>query len=146
MSLSLSVSPAVGWRPIQGATRLLPLDSWDRLQQTPATQKRREAEIENGQKKKKLYCPAMGTFACYRSKQGSKIVRVIVKIQQPCQGRIIYTVLHTQCALGGTVPVVKCMYWQCIYKCMHGHSHIHTATYIYTHHAYLRCLSDYDAF
>ena len=39
---------AIGWRPIRGVPHLSPLDSWDRLQQTPATQNWYEAGIENG--------------------------------------------------------------------------------------------------
>ena len=31
-------SAAIGWRPIQDGPRLSPPDSWERLQQTPATQ------------------------------------------------------------------------------------------------------------
>ena len=38
--LSLCVSPAIGWPPVQVVPRLSPLDSWDRLQQTPLTQSR----------------------------------------------------------------------------------------------------------
>ena len=36
---NINNNTAIGWRPIQGARHLSPLDSWDRLQQTPATQK-----------------------------------------------------------------------------------------------------------
>ena len=39
---------SLGWQPIQGVPCLSPLDSWDRLQQTPATQNWKEAGIENG--------------------------------------------------------------------------------------------------
>ena len=38
----------ISLRPIQGVPHLSPLDSWDRLQQAPATQNWKEAGIENG--------------------------------------------------------------------------------------------------
>ena len=45
MSICLSVSPAIGWRPIQGAPCLSPLDSWHR---PPATQNWRNIGKEKG--------------------------------------------------------------------------------------------------
>lgn len=42
------VGPAIGWRPSPGVHCLLPLDTWNRLQQTPSTQMWIQAGIENG--------------------------------------------------------------------------------------------------
>ena len=36
------------YRPILAVARISPVDSWDRLQQTPVTQKWKEGETENG--------------------------------------------------------------------------------------------------
>ena len=46
--LAYITSTAIGWRPIRGAPGLSPLDSWDRLQQSPAAQTWKEAGTEDG--------------------------------------------------------------------------------------------------
>ena len=51
----------------------------------------RMIQEERKKKRKKLYCPITGKLACCRSRPGQLTVRVVVKIEKPCQGRIIST-------------------------------------------------------